>query len=122
METRLPLPPEALSRRSEEVFDNPRELIPLSDQYEDLQNHPAWLDFMGRLYGMQRDLGDKILEGQRDTWGNDITDQYRGMFTLLGEMMAIPIKVAGQADYFKMAEYNLGPKGIDEARAPTDAT
>ena len=95
----LPLPPEVLAQKSSEVASDEASLVLLAIRYEDWLRHPATADFLGRCYLIQRDLGEAILRGDRTTEGRDLSDQLRGAYRVLSDMLTLPAKVQAQREF-----------------------
>ena len=95
----LPLPPEVLAQKSSEVASDEASLVLLAIRYEDWLRHPATADFLGRCYLIQRDLGEAILRGDRTTEGRDLSDQLRGAYRVLSNMLTLPAKVQAQREF-----------------------
>lgn len=85
----LPLP-QALIRDSAESFANPVTLLELKHHYESLKINPAWRHFLGRLLEMKTLMEAGILRGERDRFGNDVTDKMRVSYGVLLQILAIP--------------------------------
>jgi hypothetical protein len=109
VEKRLPLPPEALSKRYKDDFGR-EELGPLTalaESYKSAPNMPAWNDLYGRLYQMHSDTHLAILQGRHDDWGNDLTPKHRAVFGLLENIIAIPAKIEARRAFLVGEDFQV---------------
>lgn len=84
----LPAPEDLvmLSRKDED----PLSLLALKDHYEDIKQHPAWQHFVGRLVEIRSEMVKAVLRGDRDRFGNDLTDELRAAYGVIEQILAIP--------------------------------
>lgn len=85
-------------------------MIVLSDQYKSLKNHPAFHHYQGMLWGLKEKMENGILRGVTD--GNtDVTPQYRAMYGILLQILAIPGQIENQT---LAAEYQVGLAEVEQ--------
>lgn len=99
-------------QQAQEVHQQPISLVELDGQYQAIASDPAWLHLMGCLANMRRMYEEAILRGERDRFGNDLTDKARASYGTLLQIMAIPAQISQSR---KTAEdFMLGPGPQDE--------
>lgn len=92
------------------------ELVELSHDYSNLQQHPAWQHFQGLLWSLKENLQVGILQGVVEG-ERDLTPQHRAMYGLLLQILAIP----GQIEVRKIAaEHDAGFRTALEERSELD--
>ena len=105
VEARLPLPPEALADKSSDVFNgDPREFLVLAANYVALMRSPAAQDLFGRLFKMHQTLARRILEGEVDSFGNDLTPKLRVQLGTVEQIIAIPAIIEGRKAFIEEQE------------------
>jgi hypothetical protein len=90
-EVLAPLPQAQIleSLRSEE-WDNLEHLLDLDARYQKLERQPGWQDLHKRLVQVKADLEDRILKGEKDQLGNDMTPYLRAAYGIVCQMITIP--------------------------------
>lgn len=77
--------------------------------YQAIREHPAWLDFQGRLQGLKEEIEVKILRGDTAPGGSDVTPAMRAAYGVLLEVIAWPEYVARRR---RTLESEIFGKGI----------
>lgn len=85
--------PSELILRARAAKDNPADLLELRTDYDNLKTHPAWKHFMGCILELRDMTKQGILIGERDRFGNDLTDKLRASYGILLQILAIPAQV-----------------------------
>ena len=122
---RLPLPPEALSKRSDDLFSlrasegsegsdpdarvDPGTFIAMSEMYRDLLTHPAWLDYTGHLLGMSAAMERTLIQGTYAADGSDQTPIVRAGYCLLQDILTIPDKLEQRRQYIETELLGVPP-------------
>ena len=86
--------PGSLIQDAKDAFADPAKLEELQYYYSELKSNPAWIHFLGRLLAMRDMYRESVLIGERDRFGNDITDKMRASYGTLLQVLAIPAQVA----------------------------
>lgn len=108
------MPPDVLIRKNHDFYRNEGRVVELAYQYKIAMEHdPVVQDLFGRLYQMHQDLGQAILQGRRDEWGNDLTDGYRKAFGVLENIIAIPGLLQARKEEIEEVGYGLPPVELD---------
>lgn len=64
--------------------------------YTDVENHPAWHDYLGRMQRIRGDFAQEILTGSLDKWGNSRDNEKRAVLLVLDRLLTFPSTVAQQ--------------------------
>lgn len=117
---RLPLPLEVLGSRSSSLGsseDTTQELLATAaDMESQLQHGLAMKFFMGQIVNLHQAVVQRILQGEVDDFGNDITPQLRALLRAYESFMHIPQILYERRD---MVHAQLGLKP-DRMPAPSN--
>lgn len=121
---RLPLPPEALSRSSEERFNleggkTPADFLVLAEAYRSLLTHPAWQDFQGRLLLIRDALQQGILQGAVGQRGEDMTPYMRAAYYLLLDILTTHEKIEQRRAWIEREILGVVPTPPDQPVSTT---
>ena len=108
----LPLPQARLSSKCRAIRSDPRLMIRLGIEYDQMRSSDAWLDFWDQIESLRFDIEGQILAGIVNERGEDITPLARATLRMLISVMTIPEVVKRQcAQYEQMQGF---PPPIDK--------
>lgn len=114
----LRVPPDVLIRQRDEQYQKEDSVVELAYQYKvALDGHPVVRDLFARLYRVQRELGEAILQGRHDEWGHDVTDNFRRAFAIVEDIIALPGQLQARKEQIEEFRYGVQPAKVDN---PTD--
>lgn len=114
----LKTPPDVLLRNRESFTEN--DVVDLATRYRiALEHDPVVRDLFTRLYALQKELGQSILQGRYEG-GRDVTANYRTAFGVVEDLLALPALLLQRKAEIEELTYGLPPEQVDKGeRTPT---
>jgi hypothetical protein len=100
------------SEDEDEQWANLDHLLDLDEKYQRLTRQAAWQDFQARLLKVKEDMEARILRGETDRNGNDLTPYLRAAYGVICQVLTIVESIRKRRRQLEQAymHYDSGEK------------